>query len=166
MSGRRDRQRGRVYAWENRIIAPTDTTMVAFGTAQAMVDAIWAEMSLKYPPRVERLPRQSRATLAKATRLSIMLPCQIPSWCLLHEVAHAMTSTADGASDGHGPLFMGIYITLVSRYLRIDQDKLLLSAAGDGIAVTLSAEPVFIQHVRLTENEQVRSVRSTIHVAV
>jgi len=34
-------------------------------------------------------------------------------WCLLHELAHAMTSHVDGRSDGHGPLFMGVYVNLL-----------------------------------------------------
>jgi hypothetical protein len=36
-----------------------------------MVDAIWAEFGLHFPPKVERLPRQARSTMADATRLSI-----------------------------------------------------------------------------------------------
>ena len=39
----RDCQRGRVYAWENRIIAPRGRSLVPFASAQGMVDAIWAE---------------------------------------------------------------------------------------------------------------------------
>jgi hypothetical protein len=49
LSGPQDGQRGRVYAWENRIIAPRDTTFVAFARAQPMVDAIWTETGLEMP---------------------------------------------------------------------------------------------------------------------
>jgi hypothetical protein len=112
-----------------------------------MVDAIWTETGLKYPPAVEPLPSQSSATLASATRLSVFLPAKIPSWCLLHEIAHAMTSDIDGSSDGHGPIFMGVYLKLISRYLRLDPDRLLESAAGEGIAVTSDARPTFIDEV-------------------
>ena len=147
MSGPRDSQRGRVYAWENRIIAPRDSTFVAFARAQSMVDAIWTEIGLKYPPAVELLPRQSSATLASATRLSVFLPAKTPSWCLLHELAHAMTTDVDGSSDGHGPIFMGVYLKLISRYLRLDPDRLLESAAVAGIAVTSDANPIFVDAV-------------------
>jgi hypothetical protein len=109
-----------------------------------MVDAIWLEMGLKYPPRVEPLPRQSSATLASATRLSIFMSEAIPSWCLLHELAHAMTSTVEGDSDRHGPIFMGVYLKLISRYLRIGQDELFSSAAGEGIEITPDANPIFV----------------------
>jgi hypothetical protein len=107
-----------------------------------MVDAIWTEIGLKYPPAVEPLPRQS-----SATRLSIFLPAKTPSWCLLHELAHAMTTDVDGSSDGHGPIFMGVYLKLISRYLRLDHDRLLQSAAMEGIAVTSNASPTFIDEV-------------------
>ena len=48
----RDCQRGRVYAWEKRVIAPRDRSLVPFASAQGMVDAIWAEQGLRFPPKV------------------------------------------------------------------------------------------------------------------
>ena len=115
MSRKRDHQRGRVYAWENRVIATLDPSFVSFPAAQGMVNAIWSEMELLYPPKVESLPKQAKATVATATRLCIRLPDRLPSWCLLHEVAHAMTTTAEGWSDGHGAAFMGVYLRLLAR---------------------------------------------------
>jgi hypothetical protein len=38
-----------------------------------MVDAIWADMGLRYPPAVTSLSRQARSTIARADRLSILL---------------------------------------------------------------------------------------------
>lgn len=125
-------------------MAPHDPTEVPFASAQAMVGAIWADMGLHYPPAVEPLPAQATATLARANRLSVMLPPRTPAWCLLHELAHAMTSTAEGQSDGHGPAFMGVYIRLLARYLRLDSADLVRSAAEAGIAVTRDARPAFI----------------------
>ena len=104
----RDHQRGRVYAWEERFVAPCDSSSIAFAQAQGMVDAIWTDMGLRFPPKVVRLPRQARATVADATRLVIRLSDTTSSWCLLHELAHAMSSTHEGGSDGHGPRFMGL----------------------------------------------------------
>jgi hypothetical protein len=79
----RDHQRGRVYAWEKRFVAPGDSSSIAFAQAQGMVDAIWADMGLGFPPKVMRLPRQARARVADATRLLIRLPdttssCMVP----------------------------------------------------------------------------------------
>ena len=117
--------------------------MVPFPAAQAMVDAIWSEIGLLYPPRVERLPGQARCRLADANRLTIRLPQSTPSWCLLHELAHAMTTTLDGHSDGHGPAFVGIYVQLLARYLRLDSAALCHSLAQAGVRVRADAVPVF-----------------------
>jgi hypothetical protein len=142
--GARDGQRARVYAWENRIVGPHDPSSVPFTHAQGFVDAVWAESGLAYPPKVEPLPRRTRVLMADATRLRIRLPPRLPSWCLLHEIAHAMTSTVEGGSDGHGPRFMGVYLGLLARYLRLSAPALAASARQDGIAVDLAATPVFL----------------------
>jgi len=144
MTKDRDHQRNRVYVWEERFVAPCDSTSIEFTKAQGVVDAIWAEMGLRFPPKVERLPRQARSTVADATRLLIRLPKTSPSWCLLHELAHAMTSTHDGHADGHGPVFMGLYVQLLIRYLRLPRDALLQSLAAERIGVEVLATPVFV----------------------
>ena len=109
-----------------------------------MVDAIWSELGLRYPPKVERLPRQARRLQADGSRLRLRLPATIPSWLLLHELAHALSSTEDGASDGHGPIFMGLYVQLLTRYLRLSAPILIQSAADAGIAVDPNARPLFV----------------------
>ena len=101
-------------------------------------------MGLRYPPQVERLPKQATATMARANRLSLRLREQTPSWCLLHELAHAMSATHDGQSDGHGPIFMGLYVQLLVRYLRLDRAELLQSLQNDGINILAEAAPVFV----------------------
>ena len=151
----RDRQRSKVYAWEKRFVAPRDPSSIAFAQAQGMVDAIWAEMGLFFPPKVEALPRQARSTVADANRLSIRLAATSPSWWLLHELAHAMTSTCDGRSDGHGPKFTGPYAQLLTRYLRIPSDALLTSLRLTGIEMDMRAEPIFIDSPRGREPPRV-----------
>ena len=140
----RDSQRSRVYAWEQTEIAPHDPTEVAFANVQGMVNAIWSEAGLKYPPKVEPLAAQSTTTLAQATRLSIQVPPKTPAWIILHEVAHAMTATHDGNSDGHGSLFMGLYVGLLTRYMRLPRDVILASLRLAAIDIKLDALPVFI----------------------
>jgi hypothetical protein len=143
----RDYQRGRVYAWERREVAPHGASPVPFAAAQGMVDAIWAELGLRYPPKVERLPRQSRRVLAHATRLVLRLPPEVPCWCVLHELAHAMAATHAGESDLHGPRFMGLYLRLLTRYLRLNEAALLASLQAAGIAVDPGAVPLFLDPV-------------------
>ena len=144
MSEVRDHQRGRVYVWEERFVAPRDASSVAFAQAQGVVDAIWADMGLRFPPKVMRLPRQARTTVADATRLLIRLADTTASWCLLHELAHAMSSTHEGGSDGHGPRFMGLYAQMLIRYLRVPPDALCKSLHDADIEVDMDATPVFL----------------------
>jgi hypothetical protein len=144
LSGPRDRQRRRVCAWEDRVVAPCDPTILSYPDAQTAVDAIWLDMGLRYPPAVGRLSPQASATIARADRLSILLADRTPSWCVLHELAHAMTSHADGRSDGHGPVFVGVYVRLIERYLRLDPQMLIDSLWDAGIDIARNAQPVFV----------------------
>ncbi len=123
---------------------PPFGTLVERGAAQAMVDAIWTDLGLRYPPRVDRLPPQATAIIASANRLSIFLPEHTASFCVLHELAHAMTSTEDGRSDGHGPVFVGIYLRLLVRYMRLDAAELLESLREAGLRVAPGAQPVLV----------------------
>ena len=125
-------------------MAPRDQSLIAFAQTQGMVDAIWRETGLRYPPKVERLPTQATARQADATRLTLRLPKQVPSWILLHELAHAVTSTHDGGSDGHGPLFVGLYVDLLVRYLRLDRTVLRESLERAGITINPAARPIFL----------------------
>ena len=125
-------------------MAPRDRTTIEFAAAQSMVDAIWLDMELRYPPAVERLSRRATATIASANRLSLCLPDRLPAWCLLHEIAHSMSTTDDGRSDGHGPVFMGLHVRLLVRYLRLGEACLLASLQEAGINITSDARPVFL----------------------
>jgi len=109
-----------------------------------MVDAIWSDMGLRYPPAVVPLARQASRTIGRADRLSIALGEQTPSWCLVHELAHVMTSHADGRSDGHGPIFVGIYVRLLERYLRLDLQFLSDSLREAGIEFVRNARSVIV----------------------
>lgn len=149
-----DRQRARVYAWEDVVVTVADSSVVPFPLAQGMVDAIWSELGLYFPPKVERLPRQSRRLQGDGSRLRLRLPDVIPSWLLLHEVAHALSSTADGVSDGHGRVFMGLYIKLLTLYLRMPTATLIGSATKAGIAVDAEARPFFADQTALPSKER------------
>jgi hypothetical protein len=134
----------RLYAWEDRAVAPRDRSRVPFARLQALVDHVWAAEGLRFPPRVRPLPKQARATVARATRLSIEAPPELPSWVLLHELAHAMTSTAEGENDGHGARFVGLYLRLLARHARMPEEELARSLRAAGIAFDPEARPVFL----------------------
>ncbi len=141
---RDDAEARRLYAWEDQVVAPRDTSLVPFAQLQSLVDHVWAAEGLRYPPRVRPLPRQARRTVARATRLAIEAPPALPSWVLLHELAHAMTSTAEGESAGHGPAFVGLYLRLLVRHARMPEDELARSLRAAGIAFDPGARPVFL----------------------
>jgi hypothetical protein len=140
MTSTRDR---RLYAWENRVVAPLDSSMVPFERMQDIVDYVWAAEGLRWPPRV-RPRKASRATLATGSRLAIEAPASLPSWILLHEIAHALTSTAEGVGDGHGPDFVGTYVRLLVQHCRLDRVMLEETLAADGIRWTPDARPAFV----------------------
>ena len=134
----------RLYAWEDREVAPRDLSRVPFAQLQALADHVWAAEGLRWPPRLRPLPPQARATVARATRLAIEAPPVLPSWVLLHELAHAMTSTAEGANDGHGPRFVGLYLRLLVRHARMPEDALVASLRQTGIPFEPGARPIFL----------------------
>lgn len=134
----------RLYAWEDAEVAPRDRSRVPFAQAQALVDHVWAGEGLRFPPRVRPLPRQARRTVARATRTAIEAPEELPSWVLLHELAHALTSTAEEESDGHGARFVGMYLHLLVRYARMDRAALARSLACAGIAFDPDPRPTFL----------------------
>jgi len=131
---RSDPQARALYAWEDAIVAPRDRSLVPFARLQALVDHVWAGEGLRWPPRVRRLPKQARRTVARATRLAIEAPEELPSWVLLHEIAHALTSDIDGNAVGHGPAFVDTYLRLLERHARMDRVMLEASLAEAGIA--------------------------------
>lgn len=67
----RNRQQTRVYAWEDAVSGAADHSAIPYAAAQGMVDAIWSELDLQYPPKVEPLPRQARRPQADGSRLRL-----------------------------------------------------------------------------------------------
>lgn len=134
----------RFYAWEDAVLMPRDSSRVPFAQLQALVDHVWVQEGLTWPPLVKPLPKQARRTQARATRTVIEAPAELPSLVLLHELAHAMTSTAEGASAGHGPAFVGMYLQLLERYARLPRAELEASLDAVGIPYAKDVKPVFL----------------------
>lgn len=137
---RHDRAARRLYAWEDAVIAPRDRSLVPFARLQAMVDHVWAGEGRRWPPRMRPLPRQARRTVARASRTAIEAPPELPSWVLLHEIAHALTAEVDGSHAGHGPDFVAAYLRLLVRHARLDRALLETTLAEAGIAWTRSED--------------------------
>lgn len=138
---RHDRHARRLYAWEDAVVAPRDRSLVPFARLQALVDHVWAAEGLRWPPRVRPLPKQARRTVARASRTAIEAPAELPSWVLLHEVAHALTAEVDGTHAGHGPDFVGVYLRLLERHARMDRAVLEATLAEAAIPFTPDPRP-------------------------
>jgi len=137
----RDRHARKLYVWEDAVVAPHDRAKVPFAQLQALVDHVWAGEGRRWPPRVRPLPKQARGTVARATRTAIEAPPELPSWVLLHEIAHALTADVDGNHAGHGPDFVSVYLRLLTRYARLDRARLEASLAEAGIPWAKDAAP-------------------------
>ena len=140
----RDRQRSAVYAWERKRVSPHDRSVVPFNQIEFVVHYIWEQEGLSYPPLVKPLPKQAH-NAGDATRTVVRFSKRVPTWMILHELAHAMTSTVDGRSNEHGALFMGVFCKLLHKYLKMDFDELVMSAELAGLKVQPAATPVFLR---------------------
>jgi hypothetical protein len=136
-----DRQKQLVYDWENGVVSPLDKTKVNFDNIKTLVDYVWQNEGLEYPPLVEKLPPQTKRICGDATRTKIRFGDTTYTWIILHELAHAMSATHDCKSNLHGALFMGLYLRLLLNYLCVG---LIDSAIASGIVITVDAKPVFL----------------------
>ena len=123
-------------------MAPCDKQVVPFCQIQSIVNYVWKQEGLLFPPMVDKMPKQNHNG-GDATRTMVRFREQTFTWLILHELAHSMSSTVDNKSNRHGALFMGIYIQLLSRYLVMSFNDLATSAEASGLHVKLDANPVF-----------------------
>lgn len=134
MSYDRDYQRSKAYAWEDGIVHNHDASFVKFSDAQKMVDWIWSDQGLRYPPRIAELPPQRTRAIADASRIQIRIPPKgIQTSILLHELAHSMCP-----SHGHGPRWVGMFMLLLEKYYRIDLLKMMYFANKAGVQFDLA----------------------------
>ena len=150
----RDYQKSKAYAWEERAILVHDKTLVSHEYATQLLDYVWSEEGLSHPPKLRVFEHKTKSCNANASRLRInMQPEGITASILIHEIAHSMTCALDASIEGnwvidmHGPDWMGIYIKLAGKYLRLDVDKLLESARKEGLDVNMDATP-WVENIR------------------
>jgi len=138
----RDYQKNRVYRWEDLHIP--EGPMVEFPNAQAIVNHIWTEYGLDYPPCVELFDPRVKKMLGKSNRLKIQLQPNVSTKTIIHEVAHSMTSNVYGESAQHGPLFVGMYAKLIHKFMNVDLFKILQTCAVEKVDIDINAQPIFI----------------------
>lgn len=137
---KRDSQRSKVYAWESANIAIHDRNVVTFDQIEPIVRFVWSNEGLQFPPLVEKINGNKAGD---ATRLCVRFQKRTYTWIILHELSHSMCATADGYSNKHGSLFLGLYLRLCSKYLGLNLDNLKQSAKDFGLEVSENAVPLY-----------------------
>lgn len=139
---KRDYQRSRVYSWDWNHVSKLDKSQLSFDQAKMMVTAIWMSEGLINPPDVLEMPKQERKAFAKANRNSVFFPTDktIPTWIVLHELAHSLTNTVDGNGDRHGADFVGVYMKLLVKYLKMPLPLLMFTAQKEKVDFNIGAK--------------------------
>lgn len=126
-----DYQRSKVYHWEHML---PNGKHLSFAEIAHYVARIWAASGREHPPLVKPMPKQNRRWAGDATRCTLRFPENgATQRVVLHEIAHALTATVNGASDAHGPLFVSVYMKLLAKHLDIALPMLWYTATKDGV---------------------------------
>lgn len=141
----RDNQRSRVYKWERTLpgwyeadawIGSGNGSSYRSGSGKPPIELekirefiawAWEDFYQTLPPHV----KDGRAA-RRATGSSFQI--SLPRWArspmiILHELAHAMSH------DKHGPEFVRVFISLLVRYLGMNESELIKSAKASGVKV-------------------------------
>ncbi len=111
----RDFQRSRVYRWENEVLPVMHTPSWTLDDSRELVHRIWdASDPAEFPPPQVILARSKRQSDGNYKRIRL-LPAHLNPIATIHETAHALLGAA-GSCDGHGPLFMRLFLELLGRY--------------------------------------------------
>lgn len=133
-------QANKVYQWEDKYIAPFDKSQVEYKNIQSLINYVWENEGLKYPPQVNPLHKNNRKALAKGSRLDVYFSVdkKYPTWVILHELSHSLTMTVEH-SNGHQDDFVGVYMRLLSKYIDIPMTLLTYTASISGIKYNTQA---------------------------
>jgi hypothetical protein len=136
-----DYQKGKVYAWEAAHIPRNDR--ILYAQAQSIVNYIWEQEGLQYPPIVEPLDKRTTRWAGKANRLTVYLPEVTCTAVIIHELSHSMTADLDH-SCAHGPWFVGMYTKLLAKYAGFNLLVLLHTLTLSNVDCNINAYPVFL----------------------
>ena len=130
----KDYQRSKVYKWEAEHLYSMDRQIVPFSQIQAIVNWVWEDMGLKFPPIVKVLPKQATTIAGDATRTVVRFQEEgVATRTILHELAHSMTAGIEGKGHQHNEYFVGMYMVLLEKYMKIDMLYLWYTAEKNGV---------------------------------
>lgn len=141
---KRDTQKGRVYAADNKAFAEFKFRDVSTPEkSQARVDDVWSSKWLRV-----NYPRAARFDQPQVTFINRMKGARAngreidiggndfarSEWVLMHELAHSINHRTNDNATGHGWQYCSIYLGLVSRFLS--------TAAADALKAQFKAHRV------------------------
>jgi hypothetical protein len=148
--GQQDRA---VYRWERAALHPHDRSSLDEQTARAVVNHVWSDMGLLYPPKVtfKDIPDGGWGT-----RTELTFRPNPNHVILFHEMAHAMDTSLEVEAGEYGMRpqgeslsgschdqnFLGLYVNLLDRYMRTAAfNKLWLMKTLQDQGLSLSLAP-------------------------
>jgi hypothetical protein len=116
-----------------------DRNPISLSGVKPIVSYVWNNEGLKYPPTIEKLTRGKN--LGEGCRYVVRFRDPTYTWIVLHELAHSMTSTINDMSNYHGAFFVGMYMRLLNKYLKIPLDRLIYEANRYRLKYELDVKP-------------------------
>jgi predicted Zn-dependent protease with MMP-like domain len=134
-----DMQREALYTWEHSFAAD-DQQLADISEARELATRICEDLGIK-PPTVSL----GRATLVTRSyyRLGhiVLSKGMLQSHTVVHEVAHhVVTHLRLPKEGGHGPVFAGTLLSLMTEYMGADRETALDNARDRGIVVNTDVE--------------------------
>lgn len=130
----KDRQKSKVYRWENKYIASMDYEHFDLSKSQSLVDDIFNGYHIKKKLKVVNSQTQRRCVYIGSKfeiRLAEWGKCR-PT--ILHEISHTLTRYYYGYTvPSHGKEFVGFLMYLLNIYSRIPVKEMVTTAESMGV---------------------------------
>lgn len=131
-----DRQKNRVYCWEDELVHSSDPTRLTLDECRDLVEFVWANEGLVNPPDVTEITRSNSTVAGTGWRLELRFhKMGMKMGIVLHEIAHALDNTGFENMHGHSAEYVKIYINLLVKYMHMDRLILLHTANEAGVRV-------------------------------
>lgn len=138
-----------VYKWEADTVRSWDKSRLGHAVAHSVVQHVWRDMGLIFPPKVTFDPKIPDGGYGTRTELTFKGP---PSHVVLfHEMAHAMDTTVeeeagyqDWGGSSHNDNWLGLYVDLMDRYMggeKFNKITSLATLGARGITFAMSPKP-------------------------
>ncbi len=124
-----------VYIWEDKQFPDCYGSYLSIRHCQEFVNEIWADLKLSSAP--PKVVDGRGAQYARAWDDKISLPKWSRNFTvMIHELSHCVTGLIDETDNGeHGPIYVHVYMTLMTRYCNHKYRELETQAKENGVKV-------------------------------